>query len=143
MSEYLLGLGASRVMLRDELLKNPIRALDKQVWAGAIDCVGGTTVASLLPGIQYGGVVAISGMTGGSELVTTVFPFILRGIRLIGIDSVQTKMSRRLEVWKKLATEFKPVLLESMAEEITLKQVIDYVPIILSGQSRGRIVIKL
>jgi acrylyl-CoA reductase (NADPH) len=141
MNEYLLELGASRVMLRHELLKDPIRAMDKQVWAGAVDCVGGTILASLLPCVQYGGVVAVSGMTGGSDLGTTVFPFILRGIRLIGIDSVQTKMHRRVKVWEQLASDYKPLVLEKLAEEITLEQVAGYVPIILTGQSHGRILI--
>jgi NADPH:quinone reductase-like Zn-dependent oxidoreductase len=116
--------------------------LDKQLWAGAIDCVGGQALASLLPSIQYGGMVAICGMTGGAELTTSVFPFILRGVRLVGIDSVQTNMIRRETVWKKLASVYKPLLLESMAEEITLEQVADYVPVILAGKSRGRIVVK-
>jgi acrylyl-CoA reductase (NADPH) len=143
MSDYLLKLGASRVIMRAELIKDPIRALDKQLWAGAIDCVGGQILASLLPSIQYGGVVAISGMTGGAELTTSIFPFILRGIRLIGIDSVQTNMIRREKVWDKLASVYKPLLLESMAEEIALEQVVDYVPVIIAGKSRGRIVVKL
>ena len=141
MSGYLLELGALRVVMRNEILKEPIRALDKQLWAGAIDCVGGKTLASLLPSIQYGGVVAISGMTGGAELATSVFPFILRGIRLIGIDSVQASMSKRIKVWEKLASEYKPLLLGSLAEEITLEQVVDSVPVLLKGQSRGRILI--
>ncbi|QGQ93975.1 acryloyl-CoA reductase [Paenibacillus psychroresistens] len=143
MIEHLLQLGASRVIMRSELIKDPIRALDKQLWAGAIDCVGGQALASLLPSIQYGGTVAISGMTGGADLSTSVFPFILRGIRLIGIDSVQVKMSKREKVWEKLASDFKPLLFENMAEEITLGQVMDYVPVILAGKSRGRIVVKL
>jgi acrylyl-CoA reductase (NADPH) len=143
MRDYLLKLGTSRVMMRTELIKDPVRALDKQLWAGAIDCVGGQTVASLLPSIQYGGMVAICGMTGGAELTTSVFPFILRGIRLIGIDSVQTNMIRREKVWEKLDAVYKPSQLESMAEEITLEQVADCVPVILAGMSRGRILVKL
>jgi acrylyl-CoA reductase (NADPH) len=143
MTEHLLQLGASRVIMRSELIKDPIRALDKQLWEGAIDCVGGQTLASILPSIQNGGVVAISGMTGGTELSTSVFPFILRGIRLIGIDSVQVKMSKREKVWEKLASDFKPLQFENMSEEITLGQVMDNVPVMLAGKSRGRIVVKL
>jgi acrylyl-CoA reductase (NADPH) len=143
MSDYILKLGASRVMMRTELIKDPIRALDKQLWAGAIDCVGGQTLASLLPSIQYGGMVAACGMTGGTELTTSVFPFILRGIRLVGIDSVQTNMIRREKVWEKLASVYKPSLLDSMAKEITLEHVAECVPVILAGKSRGRIVVKL
>ncbi|WP_125666500.1 oxidoreductase [Paenibacillus baekrokdamisoli] len=143
MTEELLRLGAARVIARGELHSERTRALDKQRWAGAIDCVGGATLASLLPALQYGGVVAASGLTGGIELDTSVFPFILRGVRLIGIDSVMIPMARRENVWQRMADSFKPSLEESLYEEITLEQVKDYVPIILSGQSRGRVLVRL
>jgi acrylyl-CoA reductase (NADPH) len=141
LNEYLLELGASRVVMRNEVLKDPIRTLDKQLWAGAIDCVGGKTLASILPSVQYGGVVAASGMTGGVELATSVFPFILRGIRLIGIDSVQASISKRIKVWQRLASDYKPLRLSDLSEEISLEQVTDYVTTMLTGQSRGRILI--
>lgn len=143
MKDYLLGLGARRVISREELDSGEKPALGKQLWAGAVDCVGGKTLSSILSTLQYGGTVAASGLTGGTELAATVFPFILRGIRLIGIDSVFAGMSRRIKVWELLSSEFKPVMLDRMCEEISLEQVPDYVPIILKGQSRGRLVVKL
>lgn len=143
MQEELLKLGAKRVISREELMSDRIRALDKQKWAGAVDCVGGAILSSILPSIQYGGVVAVSGLTGGVELTTSVFPFILRGVRLIGIDSVQVSMAKRIKVWELVASEFKSVLIGSLYEEISLEQVNNYVPKILSGQSRGRLLVKL
>jgi acrylyl-CoA reductase (NADPH) len=143
MQDYLLGLGAKRVILRDELVSGEIPALGKQLWAGAVDCVGGKTLSSILPALQYGGAVAASGLTGGTELAATVFPFILRGIRLIGIDSVFAGMNRRKQVWQLLSSDYKPVMLDRMSEEIALEQVPEYVPVILKGQSRGRVVVKL
>ncbi|KIL37563.1 quinone oxidoreductase [Cohnella kolymensis] len=143
MTDYLLGLGAKRVISRDELLSGEIPALGKQLWAGAVDCVGGKTLSSILPTLQYGGAVAASGLTGGTELAATVFPFILRGIRLIGIDSVFAGMNRRKQVWQLLSSDYKPAMLDRMSEEIELEQVPEYVPVILKGQSRGRVVVKL
>ncbi|MFC5653119.1 oxidoreductase [Paenibacillus solisilvae] len=143
MREELLRLGAAQVIARDELLSGRIRSLDKQRWAGAVDCVGGLTLASILPGIQYGGVVAASGLTGGTDVDTSVFPFILRAVRLIGIDSVMAPMARREQVWQRIANTLKPSLEENLHEEISLEQVKDYVPIILAGQSKGRVLVRL
>lgn len=143
MKDYLLGLGAKKVISRDELVSGEIPALGKQLWAGAVDCVGGKTLSSILPTLQYGGTVAASGLTGGTELAATVFPFILRGIRLIGIDSVFAGMNRRKQVWQLLSSDYKPAMLDRMSEEIELEQVPEYVPVILKGQSRGRVVVKL
>ncbi|MFC3344867.1 oxidoreductase [Paenibacillus abyssi] len=141
--EELLKLGASRVMSREEVIPEQARPLNKQIWSGAVDCVGGKTLASILSSVQYGGAVAASGLTGGIELPTTVFPFILRGIRLIGIDSVSAGMARREQVWKLLAGEYKPVMLEDMYTEIALEQVPEVVPSMLDGQSRGRVIVNL
>jgi len=143
MHPYLLGLGVTRILSREELAGGSKRALDKQLWAGAIDCVGGNTLSSLLPRMQYGGVVAASGLTGGAELSTTVFPFIIRGIRLIGIDSVMAGMEKRRKVWELLAGDYKPHRLEELCEEIGLEQVSGKVGILLKGQSKGRSIVKL
>lgn len=143
MEEELIRLGAARVISREALIPERQRPLDTQRWAGAVDCVGGRTLAAILPSLQYGGAVAASGLTGGTELAATVFPFILRGIRLIGIDSVMVGMDKRIAVWDKLASEFKPARLLAMAEEITLEEVPTRVPLMLGGQSRGRVVVKL
>jgi acrylyl-CoA reductase (NADPH) len=142
MKEYLLGLGAHRVISRDELLPAQPRSLEKQTWAGAIDCVGGKLLSYILSSTGYGGAVAVSGLTGGTELATTVFPFILRGIRLIGIDSVLAPMTVRIKVWERLASELKPETLESMCTEISLEQISDVIPAILKGESRGRMIVK-
>jgi acrylyl-CoA reductase (NADPH) len=117
--------------------------LDKQRWAAAVDCVGGKTLSAILSGIRYGWAVAASGLTGGTELATTVFPFIIRGVKLIGIDSVYTPMNLRQRVWERLAVELKPAALENMYTEISLEQVPDIVPTLLQGQSRGRVLVGL
>jgi acrylyl-CoA reductase (NADPH) len=139
----LLALGAARVISREAVIPDKLRALEKQLWAAAVDCVGGKTLSSILSSIRYGGAVAASGLTGGTELATTVFPFILRGVRLLGIDSVNTTMDMRREVWDRLAAELKPAALENMYTEISLQQIPDVVPSLLQGQSRGRLLVKI
>ncbi|MDB4867315.1 MAG: quinone oxidoreductase [Cohnella sp.] len=141
--EDLLTLGAARVISREELIPEKPRALDKQLWAAAVDCVGGKTLSAILSSIRYGGAVAASGLTGGTLLETTVFPFILRGVRLIGVDSVHTPMDTRKQVWDRLAAEWKPKTLERMYTEISLEQIPVVVPSLLQGQSRGRILVKV
>lgn len=132
-----------RILAREELAADSKRTLDKQLWAGAIDCVGGETLSSILPKIQYGGVVAACGLTGGTELSMTVFPFIIRGVRLIGIDSVMALMEKRSKVWELLADVYKPPLLNELCEEIGLEQVIEKTAVLLKGQSKGRTIVKL
>jgi acrylyl-CoA reductase (NADPH) len=143
MKDHLIRLGAKRVVSREELIPEKQRSLDKQLWAGAIDCVGGKSLSFILSSTGYAGVVAVSGLTGGIELATTVLPFILRGIRLIGIDSVFAPMEIRQAVWERLASELKPAALESMYTEISLNEIPEAVPGILNGQSRGRFLVKL
>lgn len=141
---YLKQLGATSIISREEVFDGKIRALGKQKWAAAIDPVGGEQLASLLSQIYYGGSVAASGLTGGTKLPTTVFPFILRGINLLGIDSVNCPMETRLELWDRLATDFKPANLEQfIQEEVTLEQLPTVLPTLLKGQARGRILVKL
>jgi acrylyl-CoA reductase (NADPH) len=141
--DYLKALGVKRILSREELAAGSKRALDKQLWAGAIDCVGGETLSSLLPQLKYGGVVAASGLTGGSELSMTVFPFIIRGVRLIGIDSVMASMDTRIRVWGSLAGAYKPAKLEGLCEEIALDQVSERVAALLKGRSSGRVIVRL
>lgn len=143
MHDFLRGLGAAHIVSREELIPSEPRPLDKQRWAGAVDCVGGKTLSSLLGSIRYGGAVAASGMTGGIELSATVYPFILRGIRLIGIDSVYAPAEIRRQVWGRLASDFKPAALSAMYTEIGLAQIPEIVPGILGGQARGRYLVKL
>ena|SRR5690625_313655 len=141
---YLKKLGASSVISREEVYDGKIRALDKQRWAAAIDPVGGEPLAALLSKIKYGGSVAVSGLTAGTKLPTSIFPFILRGINLLGIDSANCPMESRLQVWHRLATEFKPANLnEFVHQEIKLEQLPDNFPKLLKGQARGRTIVKL
>ncbi|MDM5333945.1 acryloyl-CoA reductase [Ureibacillus composti] len=142
--EYLQKLGATSIVSRDEVYDGKIRALGKQKWVAAVDPVGGEPLAALLSQIQYGGSVAVSGLTAGTKLPTTVFPFILRGVNLLGIDSVYCPMETRLKVWSRLATDFKPANLEELIQqEVTLEQLPEFLPTLLKGQARGRILVKL
>ena len=101
--DFLIDLGASEILSREDVTGEKIRALDKQLWAAAVDPVGGKTLASILSKITYNGSVAVSGLTGGGDVPTTVFPFILRGINLLGIDSVYCPMETRIALWKRMA----------------------------------------
>ena len=141
---YLKKIGANTIVSREEVYDGKVRALGKQKWAAAVDPVGGEPLASLLSQIQYGGSVAVSGLTAGTKLPTTVFPFILRGVNLLGIDSVNCPMETRLKIWNRLATDFKPKNLEELIQqEVTLDQLPDVLPTLLKGQARGRILVKL
>ncbi|KQL50507.1 quinone oxidoreductase [Heyndrickxia shackletonii] len=142
--EYLEKLGAASIVTRKEVFDGKIKALGKQKWAAAVDPVGGEPLASLLSQIQYGGSVAVSGLTAGTKLPTTVFPFILRGVNLLGIDSVYCPMEVRLKVWNRLATDLKPVNLEQfIQQEITIQQLPEVLPTLLKGQARGRTLVKI
>ena len=142
--EYLKKIGATTIVSREEIYDGKLRALSKQKWFAAVDPVGGEPLASLLSQIQYGGSVAVSGLTAGTKLPTTVFPFILRGINLLGIDSVYCPMETRVKIWNRLATDFKPKDLEGIIQqEVTLEQLPEILPTLLKGQARGRILVKL
>ena len=137
---YLESLGASRVIPRDELSR-PAKPLEKEIWAGAVDSVGSQTLATVLAQTQYGGTVAACGLAGGSDLPTTVMPFILRGVRLIGVDSVMAPKSLRERAWDRLAGDLD---LDKLAALTTVEPMSDIKKLaeqIVSGQTRGRIVI--
>ncbi|KGR77707.1 NADPH:quinone oxidoreductase family protein [Ureibacillus manganicus] len=142
--DYLKQLGATSIVSREEVFDGKVRALGKQKWAAAVDPVGGEPLASLLSQIQYGGSVAVSGLTGGTKLPATVFPFILRGVNLLGIDSVNCDMETRLNVWNRFATDFKLENLEQFIhQEVSLQELPNVLPLLLKGQARGRILVKL
>lgn len=142
--EFLKSLGATSIVPREEVYDGKVRALGKQKWAAAVDPVGGEPLASLLSQIHYGGSVAVSGLTAGTKLPSTVFPFILRGVNLLGIDSVYCPMDIRLKVWNRLAADFKPDNLEQLIQqEITLEQLPEALPTLLKGQAKGRTIVKL
>lgn len=121
-----------------------MRPLEKTRWAGAVDPVGGATLSWVLATTKYGGSVANCGLTGGAELNTTVMPFILRGVNLLGIDSVYCPMDRRLKVWERLASDLKPRLLsDEIAREVTLDELPKVLSTILKGGVRGRTIVRL
>jgi putative YhdH/YhfP family quinone oxidoreductase len=137
---FLRSLGASEVVDR-ETLSQPGKPLDSMAWAAAVDCVGGTTLANVLSRIRYGGAVAASGLTGGADLPTTVMPFILRGVSLLGIDSVQTPIDRRRAVWERLGADLKPPGLDEIAREIGLADLDGTLATILEGGLTGRTIV--
>jgi acrylyl-CoA reductase (NADPH) len=139
---YLKGLGAAEVIERKELT-GPPRALGKERWAGGIDAVGSTTLANVLSMTRYGGAVAACGLAGGMDLPTTVAPFILRGVSLIGIDSVMCPLALRQEAWRRLGTDLDRAKIAAMTSEVGLADVIDAGARIVAGQVRGRIVVKI
>jgi acrylyl-CoA reductase (NADPH) len=140
-SDFLHGLGATSVIDRAELAGESARPLESTIWAGAVDCVGGLTLANLLKRIHYGGSVAASGLTGGSGLPATVLPFILRGVNLLGIDSVMTPIDRRRAVWGRVATDLKPAGLDRIGHDITLDDLDAALTAILNGEATGRSVV--
>jgi acrylyl-CoA reductase (NADPH) len=139
---YLKGLGAAEVIDRNEL-SGPAKPLAKERWAGGVDSVGSTTLANLLSMTKYGGAVAACGLAAGMDLPTSVAPFILRGVCLLGIDSVMSPINTRKVAWTRLAADLDRAKLAEITQEIGLDQVIGMGAEILKGQVRGRIVIKI
>jgi acrylyl-CoA reductase (NADPH) len=139
---YLKGLGASEIINRNELAGSA-RPLAKERWAGGIDAVGSTTLANVLSMTRYGGAVAACGLAGGMDLPTTVAPFILRGISLIGIDSVMCPLPHREAAWRRLEADLDHRKVMAMASEINLDEVIAAGGRIVDGKVRGRIVVKI
>jgi acrylyl-CoA reductase (NADPH) len=140
-NEFLLGLGASRVIDRAELSAEDPRPLQTTTYAAAVDCVGGNTLANVLKRLNYGSAVAASGLTGGTAIPTSVMPFILRGVALLGIDSVQTPMDVRRSVWGRIASDLKPAGLESIGHSIGLNDLDRVLTAILAGEVSGRYVV--
>lgn len=141
--DYLRDIGASEIISREELQPEKIRPLDKQRWAGAVDPVGGKTLAYVLSTTKYGGAVAVSGLTGGPNVPTTVFPFILRGVKLLGVDSVYCPMPIRQKLWQRIATDLKPSSIERISNEVTLEELPKTLEDILAGKLTGRTVVAL
>lgn len=141
---FLRDLGATEILSRQDVSAESTRPMETERWAAAVDPVGGATTAYLLRTTKYGGSVAVSGLTGGGTVNTTVFPFILRGVNLLGIESVFCPMEQRLRVWKRLGTDLKPHgLLESIAVETGLEGVVAVAEQILAGQVRGRTLVRV
>jgi putative YhdH/YhfP family quinone oxidoreductase len=141
-ADWLRSLGAADVVDRSVL--DASRPLQRETWAGAVDCVGGETLAALLATLRYGAAVAASGNTGGAAVPTTVFPFILRGVNLLGIDSVHCPIDRRGAVWRRLAGDLRPPSLDDLATaEVTLEEVPRALARILEGGARGRTLVRV
>jgi len=141
--DFLKELGAIRVISREEADDQSGKPMLKGVWGGAVDTVGGNILATAIKSTKYLGTVTTCGLTQSTEFTSSVFPFILRGVKLIGIDSVQLPMDRRLPVWDKLSNEWKPDSLETLTNEIGLEEVSDNIDLILKGKLAGRTLINL
>lgn len=137
---YLTQLGAKEVLARAEF-EEKARPLDKSRWAGAVDTVGGDVLAKVLSQMHYNGRVAAVGLAGSAMLNTTVMPFILRGVDLLGVDSVMIPYARRVQAWQRLAQELPKLDLTQVVEEISLEQVPEYAQRIVSGQVKGRVLV--
>jgi acrylyl-CoA reductase (NADPH) len=141
LKDYLEGLGAAEIIDRAAFSSPPTRPLDRERWDGAIDAVGGTTLATILTQLKYRASVAACGLAGGSDVPATVIPFLLRGVNLLGIDSVMCPKWPRFDAWQRLARDLPLDRLDSMTEEVPLSQVAGLASRILDGQIRGRTVI--
>ena len=141
-ADYLRSLGATEIVPRDEL-EGKVRPLNKERWAGAIDVVGSTMLANVLSAIKYRGAVAACGLAGGMDLPSSVAPFILRGVSLVGIDSVMCPKAERMAAWARLATDLDLSKLQDMATEVAFDHVLEVAPKLLAGQVRGRVVVPI
>lgn len=142
-SEFLLGLGASEVVDREYVNDDSSRPLMKPLWAGAIDTVGGNTLATMIKGCKAGGSIASCGLVGSPNLSTTVFPFILNGINLLGLDSANYPMNDRLKVWNSLANAWRLPDLESIATTCGLHELDPHIDSMLKGGAKGRVVVEM
>lgn len=141
--DYLRQLGASQLLSREDvsLSGDRLRPLLRSTWAGAVDTVGGATLSYLLRTTSYGGNIALCGLVGGHDFAGTVIPFLLRGINLLGIDSVACPMPYRQTIWQRLATDLKPRHLAQIARVITLRDLPGAIAAMLQGQITGRLVV--
>lgn len=140
---YLKTLGAQEILPRSGVDLNSSRPLESAQWAGALDAVGGATLSWLTRTMRQNGAIASFGNAGGAELHTTVYPFILRGVRLIGIDSAATAMPLRKKIWQRLAHALRPEQLEKIAHALPFQQLPEAFQPMLRGQARGRTVVKI
>ena len=139
--DYLKTLGAQGIIDRASLAQVPARPLDSERWAGAIDAVGSTTLATVLTQLKYCASVAACGLAGGNDLPTTVFPFLLRGVNLLGIDSVMCPKPRREAAWARIVRDLPMDKLDAMASVVPLSELPEHAGQILKGATRGRVVV--
>lgn len=141
---WLRSLGASRVVGRDDLDESPDRTLAPERWAAAVDCVGGRTLHLVLRAVRYGGAVAASGLTGGANLDTTVYPFIIRRVALLGVDSVETPDGERRRIWDRLGSDLRPPDVDTLvAREVGLDAVPGALADIVAARVRGRVLVRV
>ena len=141
-SAYLTGLGAAEIIAREEL-SGPAKPLAKERWAGGVDAVGSHTLANVLSMTSYGGAIAACGLAGGMDLPSSVAPFILRGVSLLGIDSVMAPKEIRLEAWRRIATDLDHGKLSALTTTIGFDGIIGAAKDILDGKIRGRVVVEM
>ncbi len=141
--EFLKNLGATEIIPRDQVTAGADRPMLRERWAGVVDVAGGETLVAAIKSTRYGGAVTCCGLVSSPELTMNVYPFILRGVSLIGIDSVHCPADTRLQVWKKLAGEWKPKQLADVVTEVTLDDVEEKIQSILQGGISGRVLVKL
>ena len=139
--DYLRSLGAAEIIARDGIATPSGKPLDPERWAGCVDAVGGSTLAAILPQIRYRGAVAACGLAGGTKLDTTVIPFLLRGVRLLGIDSVMCPREERQEAWRRLGGDLPLDRLDAMIQTATLADLPALGPQIIGGKVQGRVVV--
>ncbi|ARU88137.1 YhdH/YhfP family quinone oxidoreductase [Pseudomonas sp. M30-35] len=142
-SDFLKALGATEVVLRSDLQQGTERPLLKEQWGAAVDTVGGAILCNVIKSLRYGASVAACGLTAGVDMDGTVLPFILRGVNLLGIDSVELPLAVKTAVWNKLANEWKLDTLDSLVTEVSLEQVPEALAKLLEGQMVGRVVVAL
>jgi acrylyl-CoA reductase (NADPH) len=140
---FLKSLGASEILGREQLSTPNSKPLGSATWAGAVDCVGGVTLANVVKQLEYGAAVAASGLTGGADLPITVIPFILRGVACLGIDSVQMPIDRRRQVWDLIGTTLKPDHLDEIGHEVSLDGLDHALSEILAGAAVGRFLVRI
>ena len=138
---YLRGLGATRLVPREELAEAVKRPLESETWAGCVDAVGGAMLARVLGQMKYGGSVAAVGLAGGAALPATVIPFLLRAVNLLGIDSVMQPYQNRVRAWSRIATDLPMEKLEAMVHPATLEELPELGAAILKGEVKGRVVV--
>lgn len=139
--DYLRGLGAAQIIMRDEINETTKRPLEAETWGGCVDAVGGAMLARVLGQMQYGASVSAVGLAGGAGLPATVIPFLLRGVNLLGIDSVMQPTENRVEAWKRIAVDLPMEKLDAMVQPATLSDLPQLGKDILKGQVKGRVVV--
>ncbi|PKM26807.1 MAG: oxidoreductase [Gammaproteobacteria bacterium HGW-Gammaproteobacteria-13] len=140
--DYLKALGAQQIVLRSELLDGTDKAMLKEQWAGAVDCVGGDILFNVVKSLRYGASAACCGLTAGVGFKGSVLPFILRGVNLLGVDSVELPLVVKASMWDKLSLQWK-VKLDALATEVTLEQLPEAIAQILAGKQVGRVLVNL